>query len=337
MSSSYSSDEKLEEIYDFSYNNFVQGQRHIKISVNFKQILKTRPEVFQPPVFYITTRGILHGLRQPQDGYFKIGRQQINEIGQRPNDLILSPSDKAVSRSHCMIEYKHFINTLPTDSKIALLMGQHKRLGQNSILQMLPIELFKYIFSFFSPKTLPSLIDLGSIFGTYVKILNTQFFPLKAGMNFLVGSNINIEIENLKNDPIPPSFNSENTVEDLDIFQDYPNLTIKLSRQEQRDEVQLSSWKFVAEQNYKEINIGRSKCCDIKVNENTVSRIQCRVLYIESQWVILDGTTDKPTSNGTWLCISKKNNVERKHSKPYKLESGTQIKVSDTIIQIDLY
>lgn len=294
--------------------------------------------MFQPPIFYITTRGVFHSSRQPPDGFFRIGRQQLNELGQRPNDLILSPSDKAVSRSHCMIEYRQFINSLPTNSKVAFLMGSHKRLGQKSIIQILPIELYKHIFSFFYQKVLPYLIDLGSIFGTYVKILNNQQLPLEIGMNFLVGTNINIEIEDLKNDPIPPSFNSENTVEDLDIFQDYPNLTVKVTRQEQREEVfQISSWKFLAEQNFKEISIGRSKICDIIISENTVSRIQCRILYTEGQWVILDGALKRATSNGTWFCISKKNNTFREHSKPFPLPSSSQIKISDTILQIDNY
>ena len=51
--------------------------------------------------------------------------------------------------------------------------------------------------------------------------------------------------------------------------------------------------------------------------------------------MLFDGIENKPTINGTWLSIYKKNNSVREKSSPFPLLNGTQIKVSDTILQVD--
>ena len=94
---------------------------------------------------------------------------------------------------------------------------------------------------FLKESRFPLLIDLGSMCGTYIKVSNTEPVLLEQGLNFLVGSDINIEIDRVINDPIPQSLNSEATIEDfVNTLQDYsispinlqegPYIIIKISR-----------------------------------------------------------------------------------------------------------
>ena len=99
--------------------------------------------------------------------------------------------------------------------------------------------------------------------------------------------------------------------------------------------MQSSTWKFLAEEKFKIFTIGRSQICDINLPENTISRTQCRVIYNEGKWLLADGVENKPTVNGTWLSICKKNHNHRETSQPFVLKNGTQIKISDTILQVN--
>ncbi|OMJ83308.1 hypothetical protein SteCoe_15833 [Stentor coeruleus] len=340
----YSESEGSSEVQkNFSTFPVSKDQKVLKVTVKLIQVVRTTVEVFQPQTYYITAKGVSQSLRQPPDGFFKIGRQQVTETGQRPNDLMLPPSDRAISRSHCMINYKAFFDTTPPEYWIWFLMGSHPRLGQRSVLQMLPQDLFRYILSFLKPKRFPLLIDLGSMCGTYIKISNSEPIILVQNMNFLVGSDINIEIDRVLNDPIPQSLNFEATIEDGCTLQDltnaheYPYIIVKVSKffNDNEATMQSSTWKFLAEEKYKIFTIGRSQVCDINLPENTISRTQCRIIYNEGKWMLSDGIENKPTVNGTWLSICKRSNIIRSWSDPYSLKSGSQIKISDTIIQVD--
>ena len=282
--------------------------------------------------------------RKPPDGFFKIGRQQITESGIRPNDLMLPPSDRAVSRSHCQLDYRSFFDSTPPEIWIAFLMGNHPRLGRYSILQHLPLDLIKYILLFLKKTRYPMLIDLGSMCGTYVKVLNTEPVILEPGLNFLVGSDINIEIDRVVNTPIPQSLNSEATIEDLaGTMQDIsmnaegPYIIVKISRYFNDNEttMQSSTWRFLAEDKFKVFTVGRSQACDINLPDNTISRTQCRIVYNQGHWALLDGVENKPTVNGTWLSIRKKHLMSKELSEPFPIRNGSQIKISDSIMQID--
>mmetsp|Transcript_21785 Transcript_21785/g.21545 ORF Transcript_21785/g.21545 Transcript_21785/m.21545 type:complete len:205 (-) Transcript_21785:38-652(-) len=193
----------------------------------------------------------------------------------------------------------------------------------------------------------PYLVDLGSMCGTYVKVSNTEPIELEQGQNFLIGSDIIIEIDRVANDPIPPSLNSEQTLEDTGqntfnssdmIIEDIgPYILIRVCRSlnDNEETINASTWKFAAEEKYKSFTIGRSQICDIQLSENTISRTQCRVIYDEGKWLLYDGLANKPTINGTWMSVFKKERVNREHSLPFKLKNGSQVKVSDTILQVD--
>lgn len=190
-------------------------ERSLSITVNPIQIVRTSIEQTVPQRYQVTEKGVTNSLRTPQDHTVRIGRQHINEEGMRPNDITLPPSDRAISRCHCMIDCrKFFIFELP-DTWIAFLMAFHPRLGRNSIFNYLPHDLFRYILGFIKEPRAPYLIDLGSMCGTYVRVSNSDPVELEQGQNFLIGSDIIIEIDKVANDPIPPTLNSEQTIEDI--------------------------------------------------------------------------------------------------------------------------
>ena len=96
----------------------------------------------------------------------------------------------------------------------------------------------------------------------------------------------------------------------------------------------VQTYKFEASKESSRFTIGRSQSCDININENTISRIQCRIIFHHKKWVLLDGSEGKPTVNGTWLSICKRTSGVREESDPFALKNGSQIKVSDTILEV---
>lgn len=316
------------------------SQQVLKISVIPKQVIRTTVESFSPEVCTISSTGYTESPRQPQDGYFKIGRQQITESGTRPNDLMLPPSDRAISRSHCMINYEAFFNKSSPSTWISFLMILHPKLGDQSFWKYLPIEIFKYIISFLRYPRTPLIIDLGSMCGTYVKVSSTLPIILEQGVNLLVGSDINIEVDRVENkgceiesDDI--QIDGNNTITGFSM-NTIPFVLLKVSKAFPDNEATttIQTYKFEAREEKHRFSIGRSQSCDINLPENTISRVQCRVLYEEKMWKLVDGSEGKPTVNGTWLSISKRNNVNRESSDPFALTNGGQIKISDTILEV---
>ena len=77
-------------------------------------------------------------------------------------------------------------------------------------------------------------------------------------------------------------------------------------------EVQKAEPHFFNPQQFKKIYIGRDISCNIIVDDNLLSRIHCTIEYKEGEdegWYSMDGRVDdnfcedKPSTNGTWLCL----------------------------------
>ena len=50
------------------------------------------------------------------------------------------------------------------------------------------------------------------------------------------------------------------------------------------------------------IYIGRGNECQICFKEGNLSRIQCKIDFIDNKWILKDGDGgSKPSTNGTWL------------------------------------
>ena len=105
---------------------------------------------------------------------------------------------------------------------------------------------------------------------------------------------------------------------------------------------------FLGEQK-EEFIVGRLQECDININQNTISRRQCRffhqqlvtintsprVLFEDGMWKIADGAHRKDSANGTWISLTDyRVRRERMESEPRVIDNFTEIKVSDTILRV---
>ena len=75
-------------------------------------------------------------------------------------------------------------------------------------------------------------------------------------------------------------------------------------------EIQKAEPHFFNPQQFRKIYIGRDISCNIIVDDTLLSRIHCTIEYKENDgWYIMDGRADdgfcedKPSTNGTWLCL----------------------------------
>ena len=51
------------------------------------------------------------------------------------------------------------------------------------------------------------------------------------------------------------------------------------------------------------ITVGRVSEATIRIKNQSLSRIQCRIEYNEKGWLVSDGDEDKKSTNGTWLYL----------------------------------
>lgn len=60
-----------------------------------------------------------------------------------------------------------------------------------------------------------------------------------------------------------------------------------------------------------EIKIGRSPHCTIRIEDDVLSKYQCRIFYDFNlrTWTLEDGSTNKSSLNGTWLYLNEEYSV----------------------------
>lgn len=103
-----------------------------------------------------------------------IGRQTIDEKGFRPNDIMLSVNDLAISRTHARIIYQDgFLSkkrTLPNGwlefSK--LFCSDRARMNKYSHVTFLPVDIRRIILKYVRPPRNFFIQDMGSVHGTYI-------------------------------------------------------------------------------------------------------------------------------------------------------------------------
>ena len=63
-------------------------------------------------------------------------------------------------------------------------------------------------------------------------------------------------------------------------------------------------WMFTNEK--KKIRIGKHPQCEITINEQGISRVQCSLTFKNGEgWMIKDGDENKLSTNGTWLYVNE--------------------------------
>ena len=75
------------------------------------------------------------------------------------------------------------------------------------------------------------------------------------------------------------------------------------------------------------ISIGRYELADVKLNDKLLSSIHCVINYSEKEgWKLMDGQSNKPSTNGTWIYINEE----------YEIYDQMIFKTNQTIFQASI-
>ena len=147
------------------------------------------------------------------------------------------------------------------------------------------------------------LHDLMIGFGTFVKINENLVlendYLLAIGETFIL---VNILSKNL---------------EDM-----HPRLRLKISTNNGNWE----NFYFQAQEYYlRNILIGRSKKCQVVINDWMISKHHASIFFTSDKtWVLIDGSVTKNSTNGTWLYVSQ----------DIKLTAGMEFKACESIFKV---
>jgi FHA domain len=72
------------------------------------------------------------------------------------------------------------------------------------------------------------------------------------------------------------------------------------------------------------ITVGREDGCSMQVNDNILSKVQLSIRRIEGYWVLSDGASGKPSTNGTWVVINQE----------CQLKNGAIFKTDSTLFDV---
>jgi len=157
------------------------------------------------------------------------------------------------------------------------------------------------------------LQDLGEGSGTFIKI--EKELELKSGY-IISFSDSHMLIHTRDPDLQLPSDEEQKHLQE----DKKGNITIKFLDGPKVDQV----FRFKAED--KVIKIGRMNDCQIKFDDNNLSRYQCTFKYFNNSWHIIDGFRTKPSTNGTWLLVD--NTIEVSHE--------MIVKIGQTLFRIEV-
>jgi predicted component of type VI protein secretion system len=92
----------------------------------------------------------------------------------------------------------------------------------------------------------------------------------------------------------------------VDIGDDIPKLRLKIFGGPRSGEVFYSNGM-----DCDEIKIGRSPHCNVTIDDEVLSKYQCRIFYDfnTKTWVLEDGSHHKKSLNGTWLYLNEEYSV----------------------------
>ena len=56
--------------------------------------------------------------------------------------------------------------------------------------------------------------------------------------------------------------------------------------------------------------IGRSPNCDIRIEDQLISKTQSTIRYDEHKWILEDGRDGKESTNGTWFYLNQEHEIQ---------------------------
>jgi hypothetical protein len=160
------------------HKNFIGRKDQLKIRPERKMkldILKSHTKLYTINTkFLITERGLDCSQKTSNTHFISVGRQQVNDQGVRPNDIMLFPTDPSISRSHFKIFHKEYFEKQKSFDDTLMTMCKLTRSSSNSRFSCNKndiLNIMKYIY----PKKNVAIEDNGTIYGTYVRVKSFKF------------------------------------------------------------------------------------------------------------------------------------------------------------------
>ncbi|CAD8071346.1 unnamed protein product [Paramecium primaurelia] len=350
--------------HDVQNNELNKSEPHIKITVTKNQNLLNPTYQIE---HYINQFGMIGSIKNADSEDVIIGRQEKleNYQGQLifPNDIILRETERLISRIHCKIIFRNFFR-----KETQILPLYQQTLSQ---LRM-PYNIIQRISQFLEEPKDCYVQDIGSVFGTHIKI-DRNYQKMKKYQQYSIGSETTIQILEIHN------LGSEQKSRDVEfdkLIQKLRNIKYKCSLQgldlklyerslqvDQSFDQILTSLKcynipfimikfggsgvtdtnqniFFAKDITSVFSIGRGNDNNIRINSNTISRKQTRFRFNrkENNWEIADGSQDKDSANGTWMQLQTIQEREQKlGSQVHPLKHLSEIKISDYTLKVELF
>lgn len=156
------------------------NEAYMKVQI-LKASRQSAAQQQQQSTYLVTSQGVVGSTRTARPdgkphGDVTVGRQTLAEDKTRPNDIMLSVNDLAISRTHCRIVYEEgFLGSkrLISDawfefSKLFSPVRQHFYRQSRHAVRYLPRDIRRIILSYYRHKRAFMIQDLGSVHGTYI-------------------------------------------------------------------------------------------------------------------------------------------------------------------------
>ena len=262
-----------------------------------KIIIENSTTLPKGEIIFITPFGLIGSIRSKnfkEEGIFFGYYKNINNINV-DIDYMLPPN---------LIDENNFISEQYKKNLLMSIESKKYKSENNNNNNILFEEIEnknegKFFKIFFDKNTEKYFIkDLGSGFGTFIRLMKDENYILKdntlinIGNSFLIFSYSNNFDSNNLNDNNNNNYftNNYDSIENC-------NLYLKICAGENNYST------FVFDDKNKIYSLGRNDKCDVIIHDKMLSRIHCVVCYEKNYniWVIKDGGEKGMSTNGTWI------------------------------------
>jgi len=66
----------------------------------------------------------------------------------------------------------------------------------------------------------------------------------------------------------------------------------------------------ICQNSEQELVIGRSPNCDIRIDDQLISKMQSTIKYEDGNWILEDGRDGKESTNGTWYYLNQEQAIQ---------------------------
>ena len=73
---------------------------------------------------------------------------------------------------------------------------------------------------------------------------------------------------------------------------------------------QFPNFYSICQNEQQELVIGRSPNCDIRIDDQLISKMQSTIKYENGNWILEDGRDGKESTNGTWFYLNQDQTIQ---------------------------